>query len=111
MIPEIAVDPTELNPDTEKTLIIRGSNLDPEAKVSLGIGISVKTVEPVGKTLKVTVSVDKNAEPGPRNLVVRNPDCSTATLSGKISVAAPVVAPAPIAPSAPKPKKSGKPNP
>ncbi len=112
MIPDIAVELTELEPGKEVTLTITGSNLHPNAEVSFGSGISVKSVKPVdGKALQVTVAVDKNAQPGPRSVVVKNPDCSTATLAGRISVAGTVAAPAPTAPSPPRSKKPGKPNP
>ena len=101
-VPEIkSVSPNELEPgDKDKTvdLEITGTNLDPKAEVSVGAGISVTNVSEISKGLKVTVTVNKNAQPGPRDVVVKNPDCSTATLSGKINVSAPVAAPAAPAP-------------
>jgi len=63
-----------------------------------------------GSNAALVVDVDDKARPGPRNIVVKNPDCSTATLAGKVKVAAP--APPVVAPTKPpRPRGPKPPNP
>ncbi len=114
MMPTITnIDPTELNPgDTAVPVTLTGSKFDPKAEVSLGSGISVTNVSASadGTQLQFTVTVDQNVQSGPRNITVKNPDCSTATSPVQINVAAPALAPAGAAPSSPKAKKPGRRN-
>jgi hypothetical protein len=104
----------ELSPGSKNVAIdIVGEHLAADSTVSLGAGIVVKNVAAPsadGSALTLTVDVDDKARPGPRTIVVRNPDCSTATLAGRITVVGPVAASgAPARP--PKAKGSGKRNP
>jgi hypothetical protein len=92
--------------DKNVDIDIAGEHLAPDATVSFGNGIIVKNVTAPAKdgtALKVTVDVDDKARPGPRTIVVRNPDCSTATLAGKVKVTAPTP-PAVAQPKSPRAK-------
>jgi hypothetical protein len=92
--------------DKNVDIDIAGEHLAPDATVSFGNGIIVKNVTAPAKdgtALKVTVDVDDKARPGPRTIVVRNPDCSTATLAGRVKVTAPTP-PAVAQPKSPRAK-------
>lgn len=101
-----SVDPDELKPgDAHVGVEIGGSNLSPDAVVSFGSGIKVTEPTLSANGIKVKVTVDNNARPGPRNIIVKNPDCATATLSGKLTVTAPAAPAAAAGTAAPKAKK------
>lgn len=70
--------PTEIN--------IKSDGVDPKAVITVPRGVTVTTWKQSGGILTLTVTTDKNADPGPRTIVVNNPGGNLATLAGAIEV-------------------------
>lgn len=91
-----AVTPSVVRRDTT-SVVITGAGFAPGATVSFGGGVTVDdTTLGADGSLTATIRVNPSAAPGPRTIVVINPDCSTGTLSPAITIEA-----EPAAPSAP----------
>lgn len=92
---------------------VTGTNLDPKATYTFGNGVmvTVLTTDTAPLTsIDLNVSPDSSADPGPRTLVVVNPDCSTVTLTAVISVVGPQTT-SPVAGGGQKPSAPSKPSP
>ena len=86
-----------LNPGQQNvTLDIAGVNIDPQAKIDLESGVSIKNTEVSNHGTHISIAVDimQNAVPGDRTLTIMNPDCATATWAKALTIV-PSAAPAP----------------
>lgn len=86
--------PTQVTAGPPSPVKVTGTNLDPKATYTFGNGVMVNEVKPTantqaGTSMDITVTVDSNAQPGPRTLVIVNTDCSTVTQASVITVVAP----------------------
>jgi hypothetical protein len=73
---------TALRPGTSATVVTAASGLADGATLSFGPGVSVidtPTFVKERNQITARIQVDPSATPGPRTVVVTNPDCSTAT--------------------------------
>lgn len=97
-----AVEPETLQRGTQDvTIKVVGENFGADPEVSLGRGVTVKSVNVVDETtLEVRVDVAENAAPGPRTLAVTNEQCSVGTKT--ITIAARQEAEPPAEPPAPE---------
>jgi hypothetical protein len=86
------VTPNQVQPaSTGLVLTVHGEGFAQGLEAHLGEGIHVEdvTVSADGASFQAKVRIDAEAEPGPRTLTVRNPDCATATLADAVDVARP----------------------
>jgi hypothetical protein len=70
---------------------IKGTNLDPDAQVSLGEGVKV-TVEwsdPGGGGMRIAVEISSSAAPGDRTLTIVNQDCTMAAHPKALTITSP----------------------
>ena len=69
-------------------VVVKGSDLRPDATVSLGAGVEVRIaqVSPDGETMRLDADIDVDAEPGPRVLTITNPDRTSVSRADALTV-------------------------
>jgi Quinohemoprotein amine dehydrogenase, alpha subunit domain III len=78
-----------LAPGETREIAVVGTGFAAAAAVSLGGGVAATVAWESAERLRVTVTVAAGAADGPRTLVLRNPDCATATFANAIRVGTP----------------------
>ena len=88
--PSITIEPSadekHVAQGASATLTFTLQNVQTAATPDLGRDIRITDPKSDGKTLTFTAAADANAKPGPRTLIVRNPDCTWGELEDAVTV-------------------------
>jgi hypothetical protein len=109
-IGDVGVTPDAPVPGTAITLTVQAKQLPAQVAVSLGAGVTVKSVQvdTTQQSLTANAQVAADAQPGPRTLRLADPNgCVLASKDNALTIAAPV--PPPVQPAIPtdQPSKKG----
>jgi hypothetical protein len=73
--------------DTNKNLLLTGTNFKEGQRLSMGPGISVSSINVTDAThIEAIFTVAQGALPGERVVTLINPDCSAVTFAGKFKI-------------------------